>query len=231
MSEANKSDYSKYSLNELFDIYARIDKINNVDRFNALEDEIIARTGLDRNEIEKQINLSNSLNLGKKKKNTKLVVICWILIIYSGFALFTSFMTTITSSLTGNSVLKNIVEDSIPPISKFLISHMYLTTLPTMIISAIFIYFTIGLFKNKESSRENIIYLLWFAMFWNFAWSFFINRLVTSVILEHNTFMPMHNSFNNASIVSSIISNLIGAAIIGYIIFVLSSNEIKREFK
>ncbi len=231
MSEKNIPDYAKYSLSELFDIYSRVDKINNVERFNALENEIINRTGLERNDIEKQINLSNTLNVKTKKRNTQLLVISWILIIYSGFAFLSSFITTITSLLVGSSVIKNLVVGSFSPISEFLIKHMFVTQLPTLIISTLFIVFTIGLFKNKESSRENIIYLLWFSMFWNFAWSLFIDKLVTSVILEHNTLMPMHNLSTNASTVSSIIFNLFIAAIIGYFIYKLSRYEIKREFQ
>ena len=232
MSEINLPDYSKYSLNELFDIYSRIDKISNAERFVALENEIITRTGLDRTDIEKQLNLSNTLNVAKpKKRNTKLLVICWILIIYSSFAFLSSFITTITSLFIGGSNLIDIVEGSISPISEFLITHIYVTQLPTLIISSLFILFAIGLFKNKESSRENIVYLLWFAMFWNIVWSFFIDRLVTSVILENNTLMPMRSFSTSASMVSSIIFNLFIAAIIGYFIYELSSREIKKEFK
>lgn len=231
MNEKLVSDYKKYSTPELFDIYSRIDRLNNLERFNALENELKERTGLESTDLEKQISISKSLKTYKQKKSTHLVVISWIIVIYSGFTLLSSLIGFITSLFIKTSFISTSDLEILPSISKFLIKNMFLIYLPTLVIATAFIFNTIGLFRNKESSRENIVYLLWFSLFWNFVWSIFQIKFITLYIIPNNIFNNSQMNFmKTGTVISSIVSNLFLGLIIGYIISKLSSNEIKREF-
>ncbi|MGD8782630.1 MAG: hypothetical protein PVH88_27195 [Ignavibacteria bacterium] len=234
MVEKNKIDYSKYTLTELLDIYSRVNQTFNKDSALAIETEIHKRTGMDREAIENEIkSLIKSKVHGRKKRNTHLTVISWILIIYSGFTLLTSLVGFIVFLFFDSSTFNKLGSNS-SVITDFFLNNMYVQHLPTIIIATLFIYFTSGLFKLDESSRENTVYLLWFSLFWNIVWGIFIYKFLTIPMMTNAMAMmdiPQMGFFQSSSYAAVISGNLIPSIIIGYFIYKLSSREIRREFE
>ncbi len=234
MEVKHNIDYSKYSLTELIDIYSRVDRRYNEDRALTIEAEITKRTGMDREAIENEIKKGlKSKAFSAPRKNTVIKVIAWILIIYSGFRLLGALFSFVAPS-PYDLISIDAIMDTLPDVSKFLFNNLYIMEMPSLIIAGLFIFFSIGLLNIEESARENTVYMLWFALFWNIGWTIFMHKYVTLPMMGNFASMmdaPNEGFFQSFSYVSLIFSQLIPTIIIGFFIYKLSSYEVKRIFR
>ena len=206
---------------------------------NAIELERLIRkdlnlsTDIDFSSSEIQDKLSKIVRESKRKNERFINITSWIFIALTGLSLLGSGCSLMTISSTSKMLPKveSMFSESINPIAKFMLENQILLTVFSFILLLAALIVSVGVLYRTEIARKIAIILLGFKIVQNFAEPLLVKFVYPSFHdLKFDVPKSIGEGMYQTSIIMSVFFSIIFIAIYGWLIYKLTSTEIKEEF-